>query len=1093
MYVTVVTMIARLLVLASGLLIPAPAQEAPRLQVEPVATFGSSRMRALTCTPDGYWIYEAEGAVVRVLDTWDEVRGEHSLDGFSGAKSFQVGRLGVLPSALCLDPDAGAPPVGGPADLLYVAAGRDGLWVAQADTRPGLPNLAWRVDDSGSGVPGDQDGRRWCVAVDTVEVGGERYLAALFARKDASRLRLYPLDLVRALANPLHAEVGHELAPSLQVGLGAHPQAPTAGAGPSFGRSLALGMAVDSTTNGAGAPIADVYIALGHHGLARVELRPTSTGVTGSATYGPVFGSGSAYELDQAHDLIPAHLDPALYGSLVYETARPYLDAPRVDRVELPQVTSVAVLRADVDGRPSLHLVATVDHLFWLAFDLAAQPFAPDTPILHHAGDPFEFVPKHATHTLRGMRPEGETGKRAGAGRAVRTIVHPTRGPLVVVATWDTLLAKDYLSFLSEGIAYNGDLEWGGGGARIDCVPSGTYVYGVGHDATTGYTFAPIARVTTGGGPSLALPDGPIGQDLPDHLRVVHHYRQGGEPGPPGKHVVTDLAPPVGGVALDLVRLVGPGDTWRLARPARSVRGANAFHAAFDRVRPNLIVIGQNDSAVQPPGLFELVEAPGEPARLLARRRTPAGGGPNDVRLRLGLLGDPDSQLVAGHAPHRRSYVSSGPAAKEGQGERWRITRLAVPAGPGGIRDAVREAWWTLAPPDDTFGSPGRRYYTSATVEPTLDADLAQQGSADRLLFGTRQSSPEGLVLVDRDGAFDWAATHGEEGRDYALDELSSAGVWHQPLVTHPEFSWMPRADPILRAWWRADFGALPAALHGDHRDIVMSWTPEVFRANDPDDPQQTRWVLAAPCGAIQGDPEWNVFDLDPGFEPRGIYRDWHGHGLVQFWELWDDPADVPDRGLVARTWTHPGYDDTPGTADDVAGCSPLARLILPLGPSAGAPKGNVYRLRKLEVEVDGVRRVYLFGVDFAGRLSVHAVEDILAQADPTARLDDASHLIEVWTTPESLADDLPSALHDVLIDPGENGRALVFAAVRRVGVVVLAFDPGAPPGERLQELGLIQTGDVAASLDLGTGPGGERRLLVSDAAGGLRIFDVGR
>ena len=1021
----------------------AGVQEPCELLVEVQGAYASSRLRALTCTPDGRWIYEAEGGRLVLIDTWDEIAGRNSLDGFAGpggSKSFQVGARGVLASALALDPDAASEPGDGHSDLVYVAGGRDGVWAVQADTAPDRQNRAWRIDDSGDLQPGSQGGRRWCSDVATARVGDQLYLVALFAKKNGSRLRLYPLDAVRALAASGQAELGGELQPILQVSLGAHPMAPPVSNHPSFGGSLALSLVVDGHTGASGEAVADVYVALAHHGLARVELRPGPAGPQAAVSFGPVFGDGSAYEQDVHKSLIPGHLTPELYGNTVQELAREYLDVPRVDREERPQVTDVAVLRGEVDGQPSLQLFATVDHLFWLGFDLAAEPFAPDTPLLVHAGDELAFTPNHGTYELRGMRPPDSKGDRFGAGRALEVVEHPSQGFLLVVATWRSSLAKDYFSFANEGVAYDGDLEWGGGGGALPALGAETFIYRVSHARGAGYSFEPRSRVTTGGGPGLALP-GPAGQDLPQHLRVVHHYLEAEPMRPPGYSALEDAErPELGGVALDLVQVEGGEELLRYGRPVRHGRGACAFQAAFDRARPDLVALGKNDGSLPGPGLLQVVAGQDGAVELVPRHR--ATDGTRDKRLPLGLLFDPDSQLVEGHAPFERTYLSAGDSPQRGdERSRWQVVRLRVPPGPAGVRRATRQARWTLQPPPDSFGSPGRWYYMGLSAEPALDQALAGTGSAERLMFGTRQRSPEGLVVIDRDGAFAWAAANGEQGQDYELSALAGAGVWSEGLVTHPEFCWMPRSDPLLRAYWSRDLANLPASYRSDPTSQVLSWMPEVFQVEDPDVPGALRWVLAAPCGAIQGDSEWNVFDIDPGYLPQGLYRDWHGHGLVQFWELWDDPGDVPDRGLVPRTWEHPGHDLVAGTADDVPGCSPLSPLVVPDGPRFGDPKGNVYRLRTLVVESGGQRQVHLFCVDFAGRLFVYSVGDVLAQQDPTNRLDDGAFLVETWRTPLALSDDLPSALHDVVLDPVGDGTALVFAAVRRVGVVVLRVE----------------------------------------------------
>src|SRR5690606_25968640 len=120
----------------------------------------------------------------------------------SPVKSFTVSSLAIAPIAMVLDPDADVESQvpAGENDWLYVAAGRDGLWMVQADPRSTTTNLAVRIDDSFSGNHLEQDNRRWASALDFATVGETEYLLVLFAAKDDSYLRLYELDQLRSVA-----------------------------------------------------------------------------------------------------------------------------------------------------------------------------------------------------------------------------------------------------------------------------------------------------------------------------------------------------------------------------------------------------------------------------------------------------------------------------------------------------------------------------------------------------------------------------------------------------------------------------------------------------------------------------------------------------------------------------------------------------------------------------------------------------------------------------------------------------------------------------------------------------------------------------
>ena len=138
-----------------------------------------------------------------------------------------------------------------------------------------------------------------------------------------------------------------------------------------------------------------------------------------------------------------------------------------------------------------------------------------------------------------------------------------------------------------------------------------------------------------------------------------------------------------------------------------------------------------------------------------------------------------------------------------------------------------------------------------------------------------------------------------------------------------------------------------------------------------------------------------------------------------------------------------------------------------------------------------GATKVYLFSVDFGGRVYVHEIQDILSMRDPDAQIDN-SLMVADWRPSALLSsyfDDLPETVWDIVIDdPGSGTKANVYVSVRRVGVQILEFDPTLPAGQRFTELDLIQTAEYAMGLVLRTVEG-ERQLVVSDHGGGIRVF----
>ena len=334
---------------------------------ELVAVHPYSLPGPFTVSPDGDHVFAAEGGSVALL------HGDHvnTSPWSTGLQSdyetpewrVPVGSMGVTPIDMVLDPDWGDEV--SPVKLLYIAAGRDGLWVMEADKNNPTP-MSFRVDDSGDPNPATQYGRKWCNAVQILNIGGDQYVMALFAGRGRSNLRVYRLDNIRNVATTATAETGFEIGPNLRVILQHNPNVIAMNPGAD---AYAFGMDVHERVGPPGVEVnfADVYIAMGEHGIYRTQLKyipglPPQPGDLVLATGaqkdpGPWFGAGSAYATS---------VDSTLYG--------------RVQYFEWPAGTQESFshcpyfLDVAVDDRiPGAHrLYAAVDHLGWVAFSLEA-------------------------------------------------------------------------------------------------------------------------------------------------------------------------------------------------------------------------------------------------------------------------------------------------------------------------------------------------------------------------------------------------------------------------------------------------------------------------------------------------------------------------------------------------------------------------------------------------------------------------------------------------------------------------------------------------------------------------------------------------
>ena len=1057
-----------------------------------LAVHGPSRMRSFASTRDGHVLFLGEGATMVFIDTFDEASGTFDASAFrsqDGFKRVPIGERGVLPNAILLDPDAGDPPgalsPSTPGELLYLAAGRDGLWVMEADVDATVENRAWRVDDSEDADTSTQDGARWCTALAIAPVGDDDFLLALFGRKGDSLLRAYRLDRVRAVADPLAPELGGEIAPDGEVALGDHDGLGPVALdllGPEYGRSVALGMDADAYVDpGTGQSWVDVYVAMAHHGLARVRIRPPAGGQGApvlEGAWGPVFGSDTPYAFDPTR--VPADKTGAAYGHADYEHVALYHDEASVDRSERPVFCDVAVYRGVVDGQPVRHVYAAVDHLGWAVWDLENEPWSAEMPILHHEGlqvtrapDPELgfFLPQTYVRPLYTPVPEERDVKDVDGGtvRALAIAEHGTRGPYLVVTTGRKCFLKEYLTTGIEGLAVDEDFYWSGGAALSFPTSRRTLWYPIRAWNESHQGQASFADGLDGVGGRLAVP---AVQDLDDRLKVFTDYHLAGqEQGGTGT-----------GMCLTLARLDSALATETLRRDVRDTAGTMCFEVTTSLLNPNVIFTGHNDGDVPKDGFLVSGVDPATNEYRTVRHYT--GPGPEEPGPD-GPLFDGEAQWPAPEPDHQYFWCGGGwlDPADGLRKLRWLLAEFFVPQGadafdPDRGPRTVKKVYFEPTP--DGFGGKPRLYYMNSYATP----------SGIRGIFGTYQRTPEGLIVLDPADvldAFDAAAN------DVSVD-AEDVGSIH--LVTHPEFNRMPRKDPTLRQFWDDQLAhwAVPNKRLQDEIGLVQTWGPKVFTVPDPDGGPD-RWILAVACKSIRTDPDWDIYD--PHWHPDSdgdgrhewyplpgtIWSERTTHGLVQFWELAFDgerywPVTIEDPGRNGKL-----EPDTDLHSDDVPHNSPLSKIV---GPD---PKGNILHVEPLRMEVDGADRVFLFCADAGGRLYVYSVEDLLTYTEPDSALPPET-LVASWYAPPSGFDDLPEFVFDVAVDYRGGKTAMVYVPVRRVGVVALRFDPRAAEGAPiLEEVGRIQTAEYVFAVDLRTNGDGSRHLVVTDHGGGIRVY----
>ena len=997
-----------------------------------------------------------------------------------GAKRVSIGKRGVLPVQMLLDPEASpipGPLTGNDKDLIYIAAGRDGLWMMEADTTTTVVNRVWRIDDSGNQDPAEQQSLRWCSDIGFMKVNGVDYLAAIFGKMGGSRLRLYRLESLRDLPSQAgNSETGYELAPSKQVNLTTNPAAVPAIPEPTFGGSVSINLDVDQYGTTSGDEEADVYVAMGHHGLVRVRF-PNQI-QNPSVAWGPVFGDGTSYHQSLG----------ALYGNVIYEAERAYLHPQLgegvVHRIERPFFADVAVFRGTADAQSVAQLYVAVDNLHWLMLDLN-QPWGSSMPIAHHEGKTV-VVPSDPTndkgglHDTWGKMARAWTGERPSCTSQLKIIRHPVLGDFLVASTGPLFLTGLGL-IRSEGVTYHADFSYGGGDITFHQTPAEMFWYPIHatYDPQTDYHWS--GRALHLGGSFL---DAPSTQGISSRLTILH-----------GLHVYKDpLTDIISGAGICLVHVEDVRDTddtpQFYTRSFSHGHGRRTFSLTSSLRNNSLVLPAGNDSGVPDDGFLFTRQEAGEWIFDNRWYVKPANPPWDDERGPNGLLldSDTDGQWLASTD---QQYLFCGGTNKAANPplpsiHRWRLSLLTVPADLEAASPTVDGDWY-VKPPKDRYDSDGRLYYMGVTTSLEFDAFLGSQHS-ERFAFATWGRTPESLVVIDRVELVNYLT--GKPTADYRLGDPGVTITFHR-ITSNPEFNRMPRGDLDAQAFWKS------GDSEGGENGLVRSWTPKMVKVKDPVTGVFDKWVMVAPCGSVQANPEWDVFDggLDPPVHvwapPVGtIWLDLFSHGMVQFFEFAPaggtgayEPVTVYDYGLNGVD--DGGVYDQPGT-DDVPGNSPLSKIIPE--DTVGDANGNIWRVETLSMPVNGVDKVFLFSCDVGGRVYVHEIQDILQETDPNKSVSDEL-LLTRWLTPPAQFDELPNAAFDIAIDYRGGSAATVYVAVRRVGVVILNFDPAATVGQELVQVGRIQTGDHASAVHLRINPNGTRHLVVSDYGGGIRLY----
>ncbi|MEM1447520.1 MAG: hypothetical protein AAGA20_12475 [Planctomycetota bacterium] len=849
---------------------------------------------AFVGTDDLQHLFLGEGGQIAFIDMAAAPTGGGAQLMPDATKVIQIGALGALPAELLLDPgqhvdlDGNGDFLDDTDDLIYIAAGQMGLWAMEANPDPLVQNRVIRIDDRGnaSGPTTLQRSRRFCNQLEIVQIGPERFLAATFARKERSVLRLYRLSDIHALFHAAASETGSELNPFLQVHIGKRTDVPPGQSEKSFGRSYALGMTVDqeeaADVNGESA---DLYVAMNTGGLVKVSLdagtltsapRPPwlppgppltiVDSIDFTKTWGPVFGDGTSYSTPVLGTVKNSSGYPAAwYENLkVYDPTRTarFNDLARDDAPAF--VDSVVQDTINSAGERQHYLYAAVDHLNWVRFDLDLHAWGPNMLIDHHEG-----APQPVRSTVDWRIPTGGTSNVTfdGGGREhVRPINMPStfnssgmeipftgflyarrlclieppagsasvEGPLLV-----STCAGSPFFVLSDVFAPRSAYThsfYGVGGVPLQisqAIGSKRVAVIVYDTATINSLTYPTEAVHSEigyhevGGGVLWAPKDQSGYPNPDEVQILHD----------GTAAINSiLIPPMEtqGVCLSTFEFGAwfqdePQDFF--LRNELDVPGRYTFSVGWSELDPNVIYTGINDNKqIQHDGaLRTVVDSSGDLVIEPVGPAPPAGvfpsGSTGDLRMVMGLAPKDDCQWIDPDSSTTSWFVGRAEDV-DAPGQSlilWGLFKVEIDLG---IPSVVQDKTWFIGYAQDRWGRTGRGGgYDTATTTPAEYSDWIEEQ-----VGGT---APRSLAFYCRAGTPDSIEV---VNRQRLVDTLAgepdgsgSPELWDPTwsLVSfngHPEYDPMPNTDRDLVDGMQAPSGPT------DEFEAAQDW----WAARDP-------------------------------------------------------------------------------------------------------------------------------------------------------------------------------------------------------------------------------------------------------------------
>ncbi len=995
---------------------------------------------AFTSSPDGLVLFFGEGGLLGVIDDTTNEAKWHASDlklTPIGNPSLAngTGGPGLIPMALALDPAATYPydrsePSTSPNDLIYIAGGRMGLWVADADQYSSHSNLrVARIDDAPVLDASQQTSRRWCCDVDFVTLGGTTYLLSLCSSKDDTKVRVFKLTDARQVINAhLSDETGHELQPWKNIPIGRNPAVPSYHPSTEPSRSFGYSMTVDVIN----VNTAYVYVAMGEHGLARLHLTTSNLSssmtwpVAGYTQWGPVFGDDTDYaDSNSLYDNIH------YYG---FETLSQNCEERGVDR---PYFVDVAVQN---DG-PSAHfLYAAVDHLGWLQINVATpSAWASNTAIQHHEGIPSTTdVPGGCTGDdiiSLVTETQGEDTVYLKLYPHRLSVVHKDGNALLVVLCAQVPLVQNPL-FRNEGQVYTYDVRYINGLGEVGTTGPSQYtlIYDL---ANLGGSENHILAEPSGGDNLYVFPTQSAPSDQLDFFVGIHNVQT--------VFADEDLNPDLDmsgmenatsryTVDYEAGTVLSVFSRSREDRPGRMTHVVGHFHD-----KPELLVLGLSDCCIDGDGVTAAC------SDHFDHYYNPPSGQSDDPNGTFGMFFDPDSQW-----PYSDSSVCAGDGAYVfgGTSAVWRMSQYCFGVNFCDFGTALNpteiDAWKMTATRDRLLHLGGGYLQGGLNLQYDQENDQGWE-----MVFATRWISEGGLIVARRDTL----VTHANDPQTGDEFEMGPNGANAETsiLTTHPEYANVPHStagDHFLTPQKSGIVGS------------CSTWGPELFKlpgsisATEPD-----TWVMAVPCGSVyfpasvdqRYSDEWN---------PDAAYLAKHGKHMIRFWNI-QDPDSLREN--------QPHHN-------------PFAQILGPNGyanSSAGMCK---------TVEHDG--RVLMFVADHGGRVFVYDVTYYL-YADPIDTVPLAVWEAPDSVTDDQKTNIRSIAVDHAMWTSGSQSydEIYVYASVWRYGIQVLRFCWGtASPGdEELQPIELIQTPGHTNFVHLRETEEG-KSLIMADGPG-LRVY----